>query len=81
MGVTAAKSGCGKAISVIRYFRLSGTPLEQRGPDSRGSTVYLGHGDSIHSSLYILTSHNLNLTQGEEFNIYRACTNSLVNVG
>ena len=37
--MTAAISGCGKAISIIRHFQLSGRPLEQRGPDNRGCTV------------------------------------------
>ena len=37
--MTAAISGCGKAISIIRQFQLSGRPLEQRGPDNRGCTV------------------------------------------
>ena len=38
--MTAAISGCGKAISIIRHFQLSGRSLEQRGPDNRGCTVY-----------------------------------------
>ena len=58
--MTAAISGCGKAISIIRHFQLSGRPLEQRGPDNRGCTVLAFRVYFLNSNIQYLINEAIN---------------------